>query len=248
MSSRLERLARIYGERHRHLERTVPADDIVLAYLEEHLPADLSARMLDAGCGNGRYAQTLAGKGYRRIYGLDISPRVSADGLTYVRGDLERLPFAPKAFEMVVCVSAIYHLERPDKAIREIARVTGDGGFFVMTAHTPHSLFTNYRRAWTALGSRAYDKLTGLRFPSAGDYATWLRAEGFRVLLVDGYSLFGFRERIKLARRALLRVWPRAKWLRRPWRDQITRYRWLARLKSVMGYHMILVARKEPAR
>ncbi len=249
MSARRDSV-RIYQQRHRHLAPAVPADDVVLVYLEKYLctpgqPADGAARLLDAGCGNGRYGRTLAAAGYGRVYGVDVFPVAAGGGVACVRGDVGRLPFAPGSFDCAYSISVLYHLERPDLAIREIARVTAAGGTFLMTAHTPHSLFTAFRRVWTRLGGLKYDNLRGVRFPGAGDYAAWLEAAGFRVLRIDGYSLLGVRERAKQARRLLHRLLPRAKWLERPWRTGVTRWRWLARLKSVLGYHMILVARKE---
>jgi len=53
------------------------------------------ALMLDVACGAGRHARALAGLGHR-VVGLDLSRDLLAEaaGVTRVRGDMRRLPFA----------------------------------------------------------------------------------------------------------------------------------------------------------
>jgi ubiquinone/menaquinone biosynthesis C-methylase UbiE len=48
-----------------------------------------------------------------------------------VPGDVRRLPFPARSFDLVVDFGTCYHIRRPDVALREIARVLAPDGIFV---------------------------------------------------------------------------------------------------------------------
>src|SRR5438309_2036969 len=95
-------------------------------------------RILDAGCGNGRYSrfllrwadpdaflaafdlsQRMLKRARRRLH----SPRVS-----HVAADLTKIPFASGFFDAVVCGYVLEHLPDPRPGLTELARVMGPGG------------------------------------------------------------------------------------------------------------------------
>jgi len=92
-------------------------------------PARASGRVLDAPCGTGRLQACLAGEG---VYvGLDLSPSMLAVSERGARclGEVERLPFADQAFELVVCCRLLHHLRDPEalaRVVRELVRVSAD--------------------------------------------------------------------------------------------------------------------------
>lgn len=96
---------------------------------------DLGAgtRLLDVGTGNGWAARRAADRG-ADVVGLDLSPsmlrtaRSRGDGPAYVRGDVETLPFADGAFDVVFSMEAIYYAPDLDRALGEIRRVLGPDG------------------------------------------------------------------------------------------------------------------------
>tara|TARA_Y100000588_G_scaffold364718_1_gene428681 strand:- start:428 stop:1147 length:720 start_codon:yes stop_codon:yes gene_type:complete len=83
--------------------------------------SDLS--ILDVGCGNGYYSYYLVRDGHLvcldfSSYMLSINPcekRVCALS--------ENLPFAADAFDLVFCSNLLHHLENPQVAVDEMARV-----------------------------------------------------------------------------------------------------------------------------
>lgn len=96
---------------------------------------------LDAGCGTGAFllplARALAPHGGTAI-GLDLSEgvlstareRVAAEQLpvTCQIGDVEALPFADGAFDLVLANFMLYHVPDKDRAIGELRRVLRPGG------------------------------------------------------------------------------------------------------------------------
>ena len=93
-------------------------------------------RILDAGCGKGRYAALI--KQHRpsaQVVALDVSAemlRHVPPGIEALEGNLQDLPFANGDFDLVYCVEALEHVPNPKAAIAEMARVLTPGGRLVV--------------------------------------------------------------------------------------------------------------------
>jgi ubiquinone/menaquinone biosynthesis C-methylase UbiE len=106
------------------------------------IPFDENRRILEVGCGRG-IALTQLSRRCRpaRLVGLDIAPDLVALARERLQragtpaelhvGDIRRLPFQDRAFDVVIDFGTCYHIDEPGAAIREIARVLDDGGLFI---------------------------------------------------------------------------------------------------------------------
>ena len=109
----------------------LPAEDLRLAGIVAALGRVDGIRILDLGCGKGRFARRLIERG-AEVIGLDPSAGMlaKATGLDRVRGSATRLPFATQSFDAVIAVEVIEHL--PAKgvgaALDEMQRVLKPGG------------------------------------------------------------------------------------------------------------------------
>jgi SAM-dependent methyltransferase len=101
------------------------------------------ARMLDAGCGPGRFAVAASNAG-AEVVGVDPAP----DMLTVAsprlrrrcaRAVVERLPFPDETFDLTLGVTVLEFVADADVAAAELARVTRVGGRIVLGALNPHS-------------------------------------------------------------------------------------------------------------
>jgi SAM-dependent methyltransferase len=95
-------------------------------------------RILDAGCGNGRYSRFLLrhADSDALITSFDLSPhmlrrareRLHSARVSHAVADLTRLPYADASFDAVVCGWVLEHLPDPRPGLRELARVLRSGG------------------------------------------------------------------------------------------------------------------------
>lgn len=114
------------------------------------LPDVEGARVLDAGCGAGWYAQALAARG-ARVTAVDASPRMLEHARSRLGGAAEvcvadlgqPLPFADGAFDGIVSGLALEHVRDWDAAFAELRRVLAPNGWLVFSAQ--HPAFTGAR-------------------------------------------------------------------------------------------------------
>jgi len=105
---------------------------------------------LDLGCGHQLLPEWMPGaaqksaaivSGSKRVIGLDLdfSSLRQHDTIVHkVCGEVNRLPFREKAFDLVTANMVVEHIETPAPVLQEIARILKPGGLFLF--HTPNRL------------------------------------------------------------------------------------------------------------
>lgn len=130
-----------------HLHRTYSTSAIPIAQFEASLidwPA--SARVLECGCGNGRFWEAPSLPRSMTLMLTDLSPgmvdealaRARASGFEDVAGeacDIQSLPFDDATFDVVVANHMLYHVPDPDRGVAEIARVMKPGATAVIATN-----------------------------------------------------------------------------------------------------------------
>jgi len=140
-------------------ERHVNYDEIAPSYHERYnvrplagvaaqlrtLVQDLAAqRVLEVGCGTGRWLEEIAPL-VSEMHGLDASAmmlteaRKRAPAAKLEQGDASLLPYSGESFDLVFCVNAIHHFDRKDMFIREAGRVLRKGGKLAVVGMDPHN-------------------------------------------------------------------------------------------------------------
>jgi demethylmenaquinone methyltransferase/2-methoxy-6-polyprenyl-1,4-benzoquinol methylase len=147
------------GESIRLLEVTHPLREGIIrdAVAAPALPA--GSRGLDAGCGVGLAAFTLAEAvgPQGRVVGLDLSAPLLARGVelardaglaervSFKRGDVNDLPFDDDAFDWAWSADCVgYYREAPFPALRELVRVVKPEGTVALLAWSSEQLLPGY--------------------------------------------------------------------------------------------------------
>lgn len=121
------------------------------------------AAVLDLGCAGGFMAEALDDRG-ARVTGIDPAVRAieaarihaaeSGRDISYDTGLGEALPYADEAFDHVVCVDVLEHVEDLDQVLTEVARVLKPGGHFLFDTinRNPLARFATITMAENVLG------------------------------------------------------------------------------------------------
>lgn len=98
-------------------------------------PWDGGGRMLDVGCGNGRYLTTMRTLGWE-VQGVEFSESgvqaCQMSGLRVHHGDLASAGFADNSFDLVTARHVIEHIPEPHAFMAELARIVRPGGRVVI--------------------------------------------------------------------------------------------------------------------
>jgi ubiquinone/menaquinone biosynthesis C-methylase UbiE len=107
--------------------------------IKKHVPKDKISKILDLGCGTGRFTGVLSAAFKTRMTGIDPSEsmvaRARSKNLTDVEwkiGSAEKIPAEDGKFDMVFMSNVYHHLDDPDRAFKEIKRVLNKSGFLVI--------------------------------------------------------------------------------------------------------------------
>jgi SAM-dependent methyltransferase len=99
--------------------------------------------VLDVGCGNGRYERALVDAGHRgtRI-AVDLSWGMAQDvtDAATVQADVQALPFATDAFDVVLAPHMLYHVPDIPAAARAMRRVLRPDGVMVTVTNSCENL------------------------------------------------------------------------------------------------------------
>lgn len=152
------------------------------------LGPETAGRVLELGCGPGRYVALLASLGHD-VVGVDPHPNPTWDLITKhraveFRADVfaEELPFADSEFDHLACLGALLYFQNTETALAEMHRVTRPGGRAIFRTVNDHHLYT------TVTGKRLDEAATNYYTPRT--LRETLERAGFDVHRQFSYGIF----------------------------------------------------------
>jgi ubiquinone/menaquinone biosynthesis C-methylase UbiE len=139
-------------------------------------------RVLDVGCGTGRFSAGLAERG-SRVWGVEASPEMAARarerGVNVKVARAEQLPFKEGWFERAV-LWLVAHLVDRSAVFAELSRVLAPDGRIAIATFDPEHFSTYYlNRLFPSL-----ERTDRARFPAPDALVAELAAAGFAATLI----------------------------------------------------------------
>ncbi len=113
-------------------------------YISSELKKEDFNDLLDCGCGTGPMISLLYEKDPSKHYtGLDITPGMietakakNLEGVKWVVGDCENLPFGEDSFDAVICSNSFHHYPNPQAFFNSVKKVLRPGGRLILQDYT----------------------------------------------------------------------------------------------------------------
>jgi ubiquinone/menaquinone biosynthesis C-methylase UbiE len=106
----------------RATDRQTDLNEQCIKHMLQKLAPDTSS-LLDVGCGRGFWLTLLQQKTNLNLTGCDLFEAMNIPGINYVKGNIEKLPFADKSFDIVTCHHTLEHTRDLNRAIAELKRI-----------------------------------------------------------------------------------------------------------------------------
>jgi 2-polyprenyl-3-methyl-5-hydroxy-6-metoxy-1,4-benzoquinol methylase len=151
--------------------------------LWQRLQESAPLQVLEAGCGAGRFTEILLRQPAACVTSTDLSSAVEpnqvncpqSDRHRIIQCDINRLPFGPEQYDIVLCLGVVQHTRDPELTIADLYGQVRPGGSLVFDHYT-HSLsiYTKFtaamlrpilKRVSPESGVRATRALTRTFFP-----------------------------------------------------------------------------------
>lgn len=213
-------------------------------YLKEYLLSrERNVKILDVGCGNGNYSFSLLKNHFTNVYAIDLFDEVpfTYSGFHYQKASFDNLPFDSEFFDFLFVQSVIYYSTDYEKTIIELKRVLKPGGIIYISGHTKYSIYTLIRRLKLKLHLSSVEHLENVKFHSVGFYRKLLVKYKFHILKTDGWGMFLLDNVFALfgiASRVLCFNYQDP-------RKVICKNDSWCKFKSIVGYHFVILAKKD---
>jgi len=115
--------------------------------------------ILDAGCGNGRYAYALSKFNAKKVVGIDygeeglkIGRRIFKNkNFSLKKANLLKIPFSDNSFDFVFSNGVLHHTTNLKKGLKEIVRVCKKGGHIWLYLYGAGGLYWSSRKRMNKL-------------------------------------------------------------------------------------------------
>ncbi|OQX70738.1 hypothetical protein B6D52_03590 [Candidatus Parcubacteria bacterium 4484_255] len=123
--------------------------DFMLKEVLSFLDASANQKIVDIGCGKGRFCRKLRDKGFN-VTGVEPSKELieiaikNNKDIKFIQASATNLPFRNNTFDFLICVEVLEHIPDTERAVKEMMRVLKEGGRFIIIDKNIFSLHFKY--------------------------------------------------------------------------------------------------------
>jgi ubiquinone/menaquinone biosynthesis C-methylase UbiE len=114
-------------------------------------------KIIDVGCGSGRFTIALAQMGVKEIVGVDLGEsgikigeefarKLNLKNIKFIKNDILSLPFDDESFDFVFSKGVLHHTGNLEKGLDEYHRVMKKGGIGYLYLYGSGGIFWNSRK------------------------------------------------------------------------------------------------------
>ncbi|MFN8714469.1 MAG: class I SAM-dependent methyltransferase [Bacteroidota bacterium] len=102
-----------------------------LAFILDNIDSSAES-LIDVGSGNGYLLRTIRERHPNlKLTAFDIKDKDDSPEYTYVKGNIEQMPFPDKSFDVVTCSHTVEHLIKLEQCMKELVRIARKQVFIV---------------------------------------------------------------------------------------------------------------------
>jgi len=173
------RIADSYDRARPLSERNV---ELWLSLIQRLLPSG-NAKLLDLGCGTGRFALPIASRLQVQVTGADSSEAMlararekdSAGSVRWNCQNAEELTYPSGSFDVVFTSHLLHHMDAPIRVVRECWRVLNAPGVLLVRYGAIEQIVNDVEHVFFPEAVSIDEERT----PAVGDVEQWLREVGF---------------------------------------------------------------------
>ena len=128
--------------------------DRLLEVLDDKLFILKNKKILEAGCGAGRFTEIILKAKPQELFSIDLSNAVEANyknhmtykNLSICQASILDLPFIEGSFDFVVCLGVIQHTPNPEETIERLVQQLKKGGIILIDHYAPNYPETKSRK------------------------------------------------------------------------------------------------------
>jgi ubiquinone/menaquinone biosynthesis C-methylase UbiE len=114
--------------------------DLWMGVIDKYINKSREAKLLDIGCGTGRFTLPIAKRFHCPVTGADMSTEMlekakgkDKNGLVrWEIQDIHKMTYGDASFDVIFMSNVIHHCDSPLKALRECHRILGDNGVILI--------------------------------------------------------------------------------------------------------------------
>jgi ubiquinone/menaquinone biosynthesis C-methylase UbiE len=128
----------------KYRSKTTETTAALIRSVLRYVPSSPKAKVIDIGCGTGRYALLLASETKAKIFAADLSREMLKKGrqqdngrhVSWFLGDACRMPFAKESFDAALLFLVLHVVKDSKTALQEIYRILRPGGYCLIFGHS----------------------------------------------------------------------------------------------------------------